>query len=65
MAVTGPSVFATKNLSIKAAQTAVIEIHLPNGARLAVPAGDQATLEAAIAAVGRLPRTADVEVKAC
>jgi hypothetical protein len=54
---------------VQAAQAATIEIHLPNGARLAVPAGDQATLEAAIAAVGRLPRmvpkAANVEVKAC
>jgi hypothetical protein len=34
---------------------ASIDIHLPNGARITVPAGDLATLEAAVAAVGRLP----------
>lgn len=50
---------------VQAAQTAAIEIHLPNGARLAVPVSDQATLEVAIAAVGRLPRAANGEVETC
>lgn len=52
-------------LPVDIVQSATVEIHLPNGARLAVPAGDQAALETAIAAVGRLPQTPNVEVKAC
>ena len=52
-------------LPVEIVQTAAIEMHLPNGVRLAIPTGDPATLEAAIAAVGRLPRTADVEAKPC
>lgn len=43
---------------------ATIDIHLPNGARLAVPAGDLPALEAAVAAVARLPR-AGQEVEPC
>lgn len=42
-------------LPVEILGTAAIEIHLPNGARLMVPAGDVAALEAVIAAVGRLP----------
>lgn len=43
---------------------ATIDIHLPNGVRLAVPAGDLAALEAAIATVARLP-LAGREVESC
>ena len=43
---------------------ATIDIHLPNGARLAVPAGDLPALKAAVTAVGRLPR-AGQEVEPC
>lgn len=60
-----PAVSKQAFLPVEIVQSATIEIHLPNGARLAVPTGDAATLEAAIAAVGRLPRMANVEVKAC
>ena len=42
-------------LPVEIVGAATIEIHLPNGARLMVPAGDLAALEAAVAAVGRLP----------
>jgi putative transposase len=42
-------------LPVEIVGAATIEIHLPNGARLTVPAGDVAALEAAVAAVGRLP----------
>ena len=41
-----------------------IEIYLPNGARLTVPAGDQTSLDAAVAAVGRLPPAGE-EVSSC
>lgn len=49
---------------VEVVRATTIEIHLPNGARLTVPAGDQASLDAAIAAVGRLPRASE-EVKSC
>ena len=42
-------------LPVEIVSTATIEIHLPNGVRLRMPAGDVATLEAAVAAVARLP----------
>lgn len=42
-------------LPVEIVGVATIEIHLPNGVRLTVPAGDLAALEAAVAAVGRLP----------
>jgi transposase len=41
-----------------------IEIHLPNGARLMIPAGDGAALQAVVAAVGRLPGGSE-EVGSC
>lgn len=44
---------------------ATIEIYLPNGVRLAVPAGDRAALQAAVTAVSRLPREDEEEVEAC
>ncbi|HKS97006.1 MAG TPA: hypothetical protein VJV74_12860 [Terriglobia bacterium] len=42
-------------LPVEIVGTATIEIHLPNGVRLRMPADDAATLEAAVAAVARLP----------
>ncbi len=45
--------------------TATVEVHLPNGVRLAVPAADPAALEAVVAAVGRLPQAARQEVESC
>ena len=42
-------------LPVEIVGAATIEIHLPNGVRLRMPAGDVATLEAAVAAVARLP----------
>jgi hypothetical protein len=42
-------------LPVEIVGTATIEIHLPNGVRLRLSAGDVATLEAAVAAVARLP----------
>jgi hypothetical protein len=52
-------------LPVEIVGTAAIEIHLPNGARLTVPAGDLAALEAAVAAAGRLPAAASPEAKPC
>ena len=49
---------------VEVVRATTIEIHLPNGARLTVPAGDQASLNAAVAAVGRLPR-ASQEGESC
>ncbi|MGH9622199.1 MAG: IS66 family insertion sequence element accessory protein TnpA [Bryobacteraceae bacterium] len=49
---------------VEVVRSTTIEIHLPNGARLTVPAGDQASLDAAVAAVGRLPRASE-EVSSC
>ena len=49
---------------VEVVRSASIDIYLPNGARLTVPAGDQASLDAAVAAVGRLPR-ASAEVSSC
>lgn len=45
--------------------TATVEVHLPNGVRLAVSAADPAALEAVVAAVGRLPQAARQEVESC
>lgn len=45
--------------------TATIEVHLPNGVRLAVPAADPAALEAVVAVVGRLPQAAREEGESC
>lgn len=44
---------------------ATIEIYLPNGVRLTVPASDRASLETAIAAVGRLPTATSEEAETC
>jgi hypothetical protein len=49
---------------VEVVRATTIEIHLPNGARVTVPADDQASLEAAVAAVGRLPRSSE-EVESC
>ena len=45
--------------------TATVEVHLPNGVRLAVPAADPAALEAVVAAVGRLPQASRQEGESC
>lgn len=44
---------------------ATIDIYLPNGVRLAVPAGDDSALQATVTAVSRLPRTGGEEVEPC
>lgn len=49
---------------VEVIQSRSIEMYLPNGARLTFPAGDQASLDAAVAAVGRLPR-ASGEAPSC
>lgn len=49
---------------VEVVRASTIEIHFPNGARLTVPAGDRATLDAAVAAVGRLPRASE-EAASC
>lgn len=49
---------------VEVVRATTIDIHLPNGARLTVPAGDLAALEAAVVTVASLPR-ADQEVEPC
>lgn len=46
-------------LPVEIVGAAIIEIHLPNGARVMVPAGDLVALEAAVVAVGRLPAASE------
>lgn len=57
----GPQAFVP--LQIMSAAT--VEIHLPNGARVTLPVGDLATLEAALAAVGGLQPAGRKEVESC
>jgi len=45
--------------------SAVVEIELPNGARVRVPSGDVVALSAAIAAAGRLSPHAEEETTRC
>jgi transposase-like protein len=51
-------------LPVDVVGAATIDIHLPNGVRLALPAGDRAALENAILAVARLPGNGE-EVEPC
>ena len=51
-------------LPIEVVAAATIDIHLPNGARVTVPSGDAAALEAAVLVVARLPRNGE-EVEPC
>jgi hypothetical protein len=44
---------------------ATVEIHLPNGGRVALHAGELAALEAVVAVVGRLRPATDGEVESC
>ena len=44
---------------------AVVEMRLPNGVLVSLPAGDVATLAAAITAAARIPATTDGEGAAC
>ena len=50
---------------VQVVAAATIEVHLPNGVRLAVPTADHAALETVVAAVGRLPSSAAEEVEPC
>jgi hypothetical protein len=43
----------------------LVEMDLPNGARVRVPSGDLAALGAAIAAVGRIPARVEAEAPRC
>lgn len=52
-------------LPVEIVGAATIEIYLPNGVRVVVPAGDRASLEAAVVATGRLPATTGEEVEPC
>lgn len=45
--------------------TGTIDVQLPNGVRLALPADNHAALETVLAAVGRLPAATDGEGKTC
>lgn len=49
----------------KPTATATIDVQLPNGVRLAVPADNHAALEAVLTTVGRLPSTPGREDKPC
>lgn len=51
-------------LLVEVVAAATIDIHLPNGACLTVPAGDAAALEAAVVVVARLPRKRE-EIEPC
>jgi len=62
--IRAPAVGRQAFVPVEVVRATTVEIHLPNGARLMVPAGDRASLDAAIAAVGRLPR-ASQEVESC
>jgi hypothetical protein len=44
---------------------ALVEMELPNGTRVRVPAGDLAAIGAAIAAAGRLPVHVEAEASRC
>ena len=50
---------------VRVTQSAAVEIHFPNGARLCVPPGDAAALRLAIETVGRLDSDAAGEVESC
>jgi transposase-like protein len=52
-------------LPVRLTQAAAIEIHLPNGARVCLPAGQAEVLRVAIDAAGRLRGGADREADAC
>ena len=52
-------------LPVEIVGAATIEIYLPNGVRVLVPAGDRASLEAAVVAAGRLPAATREEVEPC
>jgi hypothetical protein len=43
----------------------LVEMELPNGARVRVPSGDLAALGAAIAAAGRIPARGEAETPRC
>lgn len=60
-----PSVNRGTFVPVEIVSVATIEMHLPNGVRLAIPAGDLAALEAAVTAAGRLSPTATVEGESC
>ena len=50
---------------VEVVAAATVEVRLPNGVRLEVPAADRAALETIVAAVGRLPGAAVEEVETC
>jgi hypothetical protein len=52
-------------LPVEIVGAATIEIYLPNGVRVIVPAGNRAALEAAVVAAGRLPAATSAEVELC
>lgn len=52
-------------LPVRLTQAAAIEIHLPNGTRVCLPAGQAEVLRVAIDAAGRLRGDGDREAEAC
>jgi hypothetical protein len=50
---------------VRLTQAAAVEIHLPNGARVCLPAGHADSLRVAIEAAGRLSGSPDTEAEAC
>lgn len=54
-----------KGLATARPETARVQIDLPNGARVCVPAAELGALTAAIAAAGRVPMRGEAEVSPC
>jgi hypothetical protein len=50
---------------VRIAAGAIVEMELPNGTRVRVPAGDLEAIGAAVAAAGRLPIPAEGEATRC
>jgi hypothetical protein len=52
-------------LPVRIEGATLVEMELPNGARVRVPSGELAALGAAIAAAGRIPARVEVETPRC
>jgi hypothetical protein len=55
----------SKGLATARPETARVQIELPNGARVCVPAAELGALTAAIAAAGRVPMQGEAEASPC
>jgi hypothetical protein len=61
----GGAEFPQPFVPVRVMHAAAVEIHLPNGARLCLPAGDADTLRVAIEAAGRLAASNEPEGTTC